>query len=142
MRLELIETATPEVLDEVAYVALVGLLGVVPKHKTAGAFRTGQLSLSYEWRKPAGSNPQTILANDFFELVVPNSDLILEGTNRSIEALLRLWAFVQDRSDTKAYWPSDQRRRWIQETARDFQTTDDFVQNLVSSYPQIRRLFS
>lgn len=137
---EKIESRNHELLDEIAYVALVGLLGVVPEKMRSGVFMIGQLAVPYEWRTSTANETSPVLTGGSLELVLTGTAPVHETTTPSIISLVSLWAVVQERSDALAYWPPEKRKRWISAAAETFQTTDEFVRNLMGNYPQLRRL--
>lgn len=132
----------PDARDEFAYVVLVGLVGKVPDRLVKGEFRVGQLSLRYEWVTEA-SVEGTVLAHiENLKLVLSAGVLLPESSSIPTGRILELWAFAQDHSDSIAFWPSSERHRWVSSTAQTFGASDEFVRNLATNYPQLRRLCS
>jgi len=132
----------PGARDEFAYVVLVGLLGKVPDNRVAGEFRVGQLSLRYEWLTEAPIEGNVVAHSENLKLVLMDGALLPGSFSMKVGAILELWAFVQGHSDAIAFWPSSERHRWISSTARAYGTSDEFVRNLATNYPQLRRLCS
>lgn len=128
--------------DEFAYVVLVGLLGKVPDRLVSGEFRVGQLGLRYEWCTEAPFVGTVVAHIENLKLVLSDGVLLPESLSMPMGQILELWAFVQEHSDAIAFWPSSERQRWISSTAQAFGASDEFVRNLASNYPQLRRLCS
>jgi hypothetical protein len=132
----------PDARDEFAYVVLVGLVGEVPRTRVPGEFKVGQLRLRYKWLSEEPIDARILAQSEDLKLVLVDGVLSPESFSMSIGAVLELWEFVQAHSDAIAFWPSSERHRWISDTAKAFATNEDFVRNLATNYPQLRRLCS
>ena len=135
------ETVSPRLLDEIAYVALVGLLGVVPKTFKTECFEVGELTLSYQWSSSNKVGPRDIIGNGFISLSLLGSETDIDKNNKSLSDLIALWSFVRARSDAMLYWPSVHRDQWMRDTSERFKASPCTVKNLAANYPQIQRLF-
>ncbi len=139
---EQLTTLAPDARDELAYVVLAGLVGNVPRTRVAGEFKIGQLSLRYRWLAETPIDGTVIAQSENLKLVLTDELFVPGGFNMSIRGVLELWAYVQAHSDAIAFWPSSERHKWISDVASAFSTNREFVQNLASNYPQLRRICS
>lgn len=131
-----------DVRNEIAYILFVGLVGQVPKTKKEGEFDVGHLRLRYRWNSEGPFEGKVLLHSSNLKLVLMNEELNVGGFSLSIASLLELWSYLQDHSDAITFWPSSERHKWFQTTAKSFGVEELFVRNIASNYPILRRLFS
>lgn len=128
------------ILDEIAYVFLVGVTGTVPANFSPNSFAVGGLSLSYRWQDEAPRPARCAVSCPPLWLAVDGVEVNMELQGLGAETLVAVWQAIAMHGDSLVLRPSSQREAGIAALSSTYGVSAPFIKNLIANEPILRRL--